>query len=178
MSLPTNDEYVETIFKLQKFVAVAGHAQQVGLPRGAEAYRFNIKLELDEDTMSDELFQKFTLECFEKSVAEAKKIWPWVDDIKRAGRNNGWAIVIKKDQAGVNEWNNDYRKLQEDNGDEDVRSLYWMLIQRRLEDLEAMQEFVQDEIKTHQRYAKEWLLKVAPNTPNTASAGDEEDNTP
>lgn len=172
MALPDTDAYVEVIFKLQKYIAVAGHASQVGLKKGEEAYRFNIKIDLDEIKMSDELFAKFTAEKFEESVAQAKKIWPWIAEIKRAGKNNGWAIVIKKDQAAVEEWNNDYRKLTEEGAEEDIRTLYWMLIQRRLEDLEAMTEFVQDEIKTHVRSAKEWLLTEAPNTPNGASGSD------
>lgn len=158
MSLPSNDEFIETIFKCQKYVAVTGHCQEIGVPSNTEAYRMNIKLDLDVE-LSPEQHAQFTQEVFDAAVVKAKHMWPWIDGIFRAGKNKGWA-VITKNGPGVNEWNNDYRRiLEEDDHDEDILGVYWMLIQKRHDDLDAIAEFTRDEVKTAERYVHEWLLK-------------------
>lgn len=164
MQLPDDTTYVQTLFKLQKYIAVSGHTAQIGIPRDVEVYRFDIKM--PDIELPLELRDEFYRDCFEKSAVEMKKIWPWIEDVKRAGRSNGWALVIKKDRAGVSEWNKDYRKLLESNGESDVMQIYWIMLENRLQDLDAITEFVRDEKRTHARRVAEWLAAKHPKYQN------------
>jgi hypothetical protein len=158
MTLPTDEEYIEVLFKLQKYVVVSGHAEQVGIAPDTEAYRFNVKLPLD-PPLPDDDFKKYADECFAEFSQLAKEMFPWINDILRAGRNKGWAVVTLKD-SGVDEWNKDWRALHEqEDRDEDGMEILWMLIQNRLSDLDELKEFVDDQIETYKSRAQEWAAK-------------------
>jgi len=148
MSLPEQQEYEEMMYRAQRYIVVRGHAQEAGLPpEGTEAYEFNIKFDASDTGVNTEspAYKKVVQKFFEQAVATAKEIWPWIDDVKQVGRNGGWAVATIK-TPGFLAWVQDYNDKEDTTRDKN--QLVWMCIQHRIEDLDAISEFIADQQKT------------------------------
>lgn len=146
--LPDQSQFEESMYRAQRFIVVRGHAQEAGLPNeGHEAYEFNMKIDLsacDIDSQ-DAKVKQAVKDFFDKSLEEGLKIWSWAVNGKQVGRSGGW-LVVDVAPPGFKEWVAAYNDTTEVGQDE--KELIWMSIQRRLDDLDAIVEFIADQQET------------------------------